>query len=93
MQTVRAGKFKMKIKIATGPFILHTSNFIALCGCLLDYGILQVLRRTMAIWRSALKWQLALVYLDDIVVFSRGTARHIDHSEHVLAFSRDAGSP
>lgn len=40
---------------------------------------------------SVVKWQLVLVYLDDIVAFSRTEAEQIDHVEHELKLYRDAG--
>lgn len=34
---------------------------------------------------SAIKWQPALVYIDDIVVFSRIAVDHINHDKHALS--------
>lgn len=38
---------------------------------------------------SAVKWQFALLYLDDNVSFSRSKAEHSDHVEHVLRSLRN----
>lgn len=47
-------------------------------------------RRTMVIILSTVKWQIALVYLDDIVVFSRTPEKHIYHVQHVLTLLNNA---
>lgn len=39
----------------------------------------------------AVEWQFALVYIDNIVVFSRSIAEQIDHVKHVLPLLRHAG--
>lgn len=36
-------------------------------------------QRMMDVMPSTVKWQLALVYLDDILVFSRTPKKHTDH--------------
>lgn len=48
-------------------------------------------QRTMDVILSTVKWQFALVYLDDIVVFSRTPVEHIDHVRHVLTLLHDDG--
>lgn len=35
--------------------------------------------------RSPVEWQRALVYLDDIVIFSRSQCDHVQHVERVLS--------
>lgn len=40
---------------------------------------------------STIRWQFALVYLDDIVVFSKNPYEHIDHVKQVLTLLHDAG--
>lgn len=37
------------------------------------------------------KWQVSLLHLDDMVVFFRSKAEHIDYVIHVLTILRDAG--
>lgn len=44
------------------------------------------LHSTMDVALSTGKWQFALVYLEDIVKFSKNLDEHIDHVRHVLPF-------
>lgn len=45
----------------------------------------------MEVIMSLVKWQSALVYLDDIVVFSRSLRNQINHVKQVLSILKDAG--
>lgn len=45
----------------------------------------------MNVAMSAVIWQLALVYLDRIVVFNRSAMEHNDRIEHVLMLLCDVG--
>lgn len=40
---------------------------------------------------SSAKWQSALVYLDDIVIFSKSVEEHMQHARKVLTLPRDTG--
>lgn len=40
---------------------------------------------------SGVRWQICLVYLDDVIVFSRSISDHIAHLDHVLGLLRAAG--
>lgn len=46
---------------------------------------------TMNVILSTVKWQSALVYLGDIVVFLRTPEKHTDHLSLVLSFLHNAG--
>lgn len=46
----------------------------------------------MDIRLTKVKWQCALIYLDDIVIFWRTVDEHIDHFRQVLALSHDQSS-
>lgn len=47
--------------------------------------------RTMKAALSAVKWKLALVYLEDTVVFSRSSAKQIEHVRYVLTLQSEVG--
>lgn len=40
---------------------------------------------------STIRWQYALVYLDDVIVYSRSIEAHLDHVYSVLQLLKDAG--
>lgn len=40
---------------------------------------------------STIKWQFALVYLDDIVMFLESPSEHNEHDHHILTPLHDAG--
>lgn len=42
---------------------------------------------------SIVKWQLALVHLDDVVIFLRAIEEHLDHIRTVLGILPRAGVP
>lgn len=46
----------------------------------------------MGVILSAVRFQIALVYLDDIVVFSKSLGEHIAHVFDVLTLLRNAGA-
>lgn len=48
-------------------------------------------QRASDIILSAVMWQYAVVYLEDIVIFSRTPEVHIKHTGMVLLLFRDAG--
>lgn len=47
--------------------------------------------RTMDVTLFSVKWQRALVDLDDVVVFSKKPSKNTDHVISVLALQRDGG--
>ena len=49
-------------------------------------------QRAMDIILSRVRWKSVLVYLDDIIVFSRGVNEHLRHLERVLALLQEAGA-
>lgn len=48
-------------------------------------------QRAMDIMLYSVKWWVALVYLDDIVIFPNSPFDHIDHVRQVLTLLSDAG--
>ena len=40
---------------------------------------------------SVIRWQICLVYLDDVIVFSRTHVEHAKHLDTVLSLLRSAG--
>lgn len=48
-------------------------------------------KRTMDVALSKMKWSLALVYLDDIIIISENADKHISHVPTVLSLSYKAG--
>lgn len=47
--------------------------------------------RAIYVIQSAVEWQLALLYLDGIVIFSRFSCEHIEHLKRALSLLRDKG--
>lgn len=45
----------------------------------------------MDIISSSLKWQFQLVYLDDVVIFSKSSIKHISRVQHGLTLLNDSG--
>lgn len=48
-------------------------------------------QRAIDIILSKVKWRTCLVYLDDVIVFSRDMDDHVQHVDEVLTLLRDAG--
>jgi len=48
-------------------------------------------QRALGIILSGLKWQLCLVYLDDVIIFSASAERHVENVDVVLSQLREAG--
>ena len=48
-------------------------------------------QRALDIIISGVRWQTYLIYLDDVIVFSRDTSSQIQHVDQVLALLRNAG--
>ena len=48
-------------------------------------------QRTIDLILSRFRWQTCLVYLDDIIIFSKNKVDHLRHVEQVLSVMRDAG--
>ena len=49
-------------------------------------------QRAMDIILSRVRWKYVLVYLDDIIIFSRGVQQHLSHLESVLRLLQAAGA-
>lgn len=48
-------------------------------------------QRALDIVLSGLRWQICLVYLDDVIVYSRTAEEHLGHLDRVLSLLRGAG--
>ena len=48
-------------------------------------------QRALDIILSGLRWQTCLIYLDDVIVFSKDTKEHVSHVDQVLTLLRQAG--
>ena len=48
-------------------------------------------QRTLDIILSGVRWQICLLYLDDVIVFSRTHEEHADHLDTVFSLLRTAG--
>jgi len=48
-------------------------------------------QRALDIILSGVKWQSCLIYLDDVIVYSKTDEEHIGHVDHVLRLLREAG--
>ena len=48
-------------------------------------------QRALDILLSGVKWQFCLVYLDDVIIFSRNEKEHVHHVDTILAILRQAG--
>ena len=49
-------------------------------------------QRAMDIILARVRWRFVLVYLDDIIIFSRGAEEHLSHLESVLKLLQEAGA-
>jgi len=60
----------------------------------MPYGLTNApatLQRALDILLSGLKWQLCLVYLDDVIIFSASAEEHVEDVDVVLTQLREAG--
>ena len=48
-------------------------------------------QRALDIVLSGVRWRICLVYLDDVIVFSRNNQEHIEHLDQVLSLLKGAG--
>ena len=48
-------------------------------------------QRALDILLAGVKWQFCLVYLDDVIIFSKTEEEHINHVDSVLKILRQAG--
>ena len=48
-------------------------------------------QRAVNIILSRVKWQYALVYIDDVIIYSNSIEKHFEHVHHVLSLLRQAG--
>ena len=48
-------------------------------------------QRALDIILSGVHWQAGLIYLDDVIVFSRTTEDHLRHVDEIIAVLRNAG--
>lgn len=50
-----------------------------------------IFQRIMDITLSSVRWQFTLLYLDNVVIRSGASRKHISHKRHVLSFLKEAG--
>jgi len=48
-------------------------------------------QRSLHIMLSGVKWQSCLIYLDDVIVYSKTEEEHVGHVDRVMRLLRDAG--
>ena len=48
-------------------------------------------QRTLDVILSGVKWKTCLVYIDDVIIFSKNEEEHVDHLEQVLSLLGEAG--
>ena len=48
-------------------------------------------QRALDIILSGVRWQSCLIYLDDVIIFSRTTEEHLQHVDEILTLLRNAG--
>ena len=48
-------------------------------------------QRALDIILSGVRWKMCLVYIDDIIVFSKDREEHLEHLEHVLSLLQGSG--
>ena len=48
-------------------------------------------QRIIDITLSGVRWRFCLIYLDDVIVFSKNHEEHLDHLDHVLGLLEEAG--
>lgn len=71
--------------IATNLHLLHTTGYTDSLACHSDLcNALETFRQTMGVVPSPVKWQLAVVNLDDSIIFSRRTDEHVKYVYTVL---------
>ena len=49
-------------------------------------------QRALDIILSGVRWQVCLIYLDDVIVFSKDYASHLRHLDEVLTLLREAAT-
>ena len=48
-------------------------------------------QRAVDIILSSVKWQFCIVYIDDVIIFSKSVDKHLDHIDQVLTLLGDSG--
>ena len=72
-------------------FTCHEGCF---CFLRMPFGLCNApatFQRTLDILLSGFRWKTCLVYLDDIIIFSKSAEEHLKHVEQVLSVLRTAG--
>lgn len=76
----------------------HLTTFTCHCGLYqctrLPFGLCNApatFQRAIDMILARVKWQYALVYLDDIIVFSQGAEEHVSHLDKVFTLLSEAG--
>lgn len=72
-------------------FTMHMGTFRYLRMPFGLKGAPATFRRALDIILSSVRWQLCLVYLDDVIIFSRSYAEHVKQLDQVLTLMGSAG--
>ena len=85
-------------QVPVAPEDRDMTTFTCLAGCFrfrrMPFGLCNAsttLQRTLDIFLAGLRWKTCLVYLDDVIVFSRTFDKHVKHVQEVLHILRSAG--
>jgi len=89
-----AGYWQIPVAADDRDKMTFTSHMGFFRFLLLPFGLLNApasLQRALEIILSGIRWQTCLVYLDDVIVFSRTVDAHIQHLREVLLLLEKAG--
>ena len=85
-------------KVAIAPEDREKASFVCHEGAYqykgMPFGLTNApatLQRALDIILSRVKWQICLIYLDDVIVYFKAEEEHIGLVEHVLRLLREAG--
>jgi len=89
---VATGKWRWSLPIVKRQHLLHRLSYINFVLC--HFGLCNApstFQRLMELALTGLHWSICLVYLDDIIIYSRTVSEHLQHSQEVLQRFRAAG--
>lgn len=85
------GKWKSLTKIVTNPRADRLTDNFSCPNAMLPNNTSRAFQHAMDFILFSVMWQSALVYLDDIVIFSKFLDEHMDHVRQALRSFDDAG--